>query len=133
MGNLKPWTESLKKHTENIWDLDNKERCLYIYFLVGNSYNLSNSIMVKKPFVVTVLPVAYPYINSLLYKSQIAYKDPFSTYLYLATPTTPRHPPLCPAEKLLLKTTQKPNCLTHWAHPSHPLAKLCHLIHLHLP
>ena len=27
------------KHTENIADLDNKERCLYLYVSLGNNYN----------------------------------------------------------------------------------------------
>ena len=28
-----------KQNTENIADLDNKERCLYIYFSLGEGYN----------------------------------------------------------------------------------------------
>ena len=42
MDNLNRWTESLKnktKYLENIGELDNKERCLYIYFSLGNNYN----------------------------------------------------------------------------------------------
>ena len=38
------------KHIENTGGLDNKERCLYIYFSLGNNYNLLNFIIEKKPF-----------------------------------------------------------------------------------
>ena len=56
MDNLKSYTESLKnktKHMENIWELYNKERCLYIYFPLGNNYGLLN-LIIKKPIIVTV-------------------------------------------------------------------------------
>ena len=36
---------SLKKHTEHVGDLDNKERFSYIYFSFGNNYNLVNLII----------------------------------------------------------------------------------------
>ena len=56
MDNLNLKQILLKKptDTENIGDLDNKERCLYIYFPIGNNHNLSNSIIEKNAFTVTV-------------------------------------------------------------------------------
>ena len=64
MDNFKSYTESLKnktKHMENIWDLYDKERCLYIYFPLGNNYGLLN-LIIKKPIIVTVLSAHYLYI-----------------------------------------------------------------------
>ena len=65
------------------------------------------------PFTATVLPGPYSYTSiTLLYPSQVAYKDRFSIHFYLATPTISHHAPLCPAEVLLSKTTQKPKYST---------------------
>ena len=72
------WTNLNLKHnllkhtdTENIGDLDNKEKCLYIYFSVGNDYDLSKLVLEKKPFTVAVLPASYPYIQYPLVHIQI--------------------------------------------------------------
>ena len=39
MANLKQNLLKTKQNTEHIGDLDNKERCLYTYFSLGNNYN----------------------------------------------------------------------------------------------
>ena len=66
-------------------DLDNKERCLYICFSLGNNYNLLNFIIEKS------LSASYPYIS---HKLQMVHKAPFSSHLFnifqpLPPPTTP--------------------------------------------
>ena len=50
IDNPKHKTESIKnktKHIETIGDFDNKGRCLYIYFSLGNNYNLLNFVIEK--------------------------------------------------------------------------------------
>ena len=72
-----------KKHKENIGGHDNRERCLYIYFSLGNNYNFIEFHNRKN------LSAPYPYMSHTL---QMVHKDPFSSHLYL--PTFPNlHPP----------------------------------------
>ena len=66
MVNLKQNLLKTRQNTENIGDLDNKERFLYIYtyFSLGNNYNQLNLVIMKKVFqhpVHTSLPLLFTY------------------------------------------------------------------------
>ena len=91
--------QNLLKTKQNLGDLDNNDRCLYIYFSLGNNYNLLNFIIEK------CLSAPYPYISHTL---QMVHKDPVSNHLYLLTFSNPQPPPLQPAEVLIPYITQKP-------------------------
>ena len=47
------------KHIENIGHIDNKERCLYIYFSLGNNFNFIKFHNRKKPFGTLSIHLSY--------------------------------------------------------------------------